>query len=36
MGKKYNCSSTAILNYAKKYNYDVYENKEYKLSKEDK
>ena len=36
MGKKYNCSSTAILNYAKKINYDVNSNKKYKLTKDQK
>ena len=34
MGKKYNCSSTAILIYAKKINYDVNSNKKYILTKD--
>lgn len=36
MGEKYGCSATAVLNYAKRLDYDVNSNKEYKLTDEDK
>lgn len=36
MGEKYNCSATAVLNYAKKIGYDVESCKDYKLSPQDK
>ena len=36
MAELYNCNKTSILNHAKKINYDVNSNKEYKLSNEDK
>lgn len=36
MAEKYNCSSTAIIQYAHKINYDPNENKVYKLTKQDK
>lgn len=36
MGKRYHCSSTAILNYAKKIRYNPALAKSYKLSKTDK
>lgn len=36
MAKKYQCSSTTILNYAKKIGYNPNENKKYKLSMQDK
>ncbi len=36
MAELYHCNKTSILNHAKKINYDVNSNKEYKLSKEDK
>ena len=36
MAELYNCNKTSILNHAKKINYDVNSNKQYKLSNEDK
>ena len=36
MGKYFGCSSTAILNHAKKIGYNPNDNKQYKLSEEDK
>lgn len=36
MAELYNCNKTSVLNHAKKINYDVNSNKEYKLSNEDK
>lgn len=36
MGEYYNCDKTSVLNHAKKIGYDVINNKEYKLSKQDK
>ncbi len=36
MGERYGCSATAILNHAKKINYNPLDNKEYKLTPEAK
>ena len=36
VGEKYKCSSTAVLNHAKKIGYDVNSNKNYKLQEKEK